>query len=120
MILQQTNSEVVIVGEEMESHKMHISREAENHLIRMATEWSYKSPLESGIRECVSNAIDSHLEAENDLPVIVSLKKEDNRWVLEIKDEGLGLDDVSFKRYIMGIGESTKRNSPKLLGGLTT
>jgi len=36
---------------------------------------------------------------------------------LVIEDKGLGLDDASFKKYIMGLGESTKRNSSTLLGG---
>jgi len=118
MILQQKVNEILVEGEDLGSHRMHISKEAENHLIRMATEWSYKSPLESGIRECVSNALDSHLEAGNTDPVIVTLRKNElNNWELEIKDEGLGLDDISFKRYIMGIGESTKRDNPNVLGG---
>lgn len=118
MVIQQNYRETETIGEEMETSKMHVSREAENHLIRMATEWSYKSPLESGLREAVSNAIDSHLEAGNDSPIIVRLgKNKTNNWVLEIIDEGLGLDNVGFDKYIMGIGESTKRNNPKLLGG---
>ncbi len=118
MILQQTIREIHSEGEVMESQKMHVSREAENHLIRMATEWSYKQPLESGLREAVSNAVDSHLESGNTDPVIVKLAKNKvNQWVLEIIDEGLGLDDTGFHKYIMGIGESTKRGRADLLGG---
>lgn len=121
MILQQTIREIHSEGEVMESQKMHVSREAENHLIRMATEWSYKQPLESGLREAVSNAVDSHLESGNTDPVIVKLAKNKiGQWVLEIIDEGLGLDDTGFHKYIMGIGESTKRGRADLLGGLTT
>lgn len=119
MVLQQTFREVSKEGDVLETQKMHISREAESHLIRMATEWSYKQPLESGLREAVSNAVDSHIEAGNTDPVIVKLEKNKvGAWVLQIIDEGLGLDDKSFHKYIMGVGESTKRSNPKLLGGL--
>lgn len=119
MIIQQNYREIETAGEVLETSKMHVSREAENHLIRMATEWSYKSPLESGLREAVSNAIDSHIEADVTEPIIVRLyKNKADSWVLEVIDNGLGLDDVGFDKYIMGIGESTKRGNKELLGGL--
>lgn len=101
-----------------ETTKMSISKEVESHIVKVLTE-SYSDPLGSSIREAVSNAVDSVYEAGTNEPVIVSIKRNiSNQYVLSIEDKGLGLDDVSFKKYIMGMGESTKRNNDSLLGGL--
>lgn len=98
--------------------KMSISADVESHIVRVLTEHTYSDPLGSAIRECVSNAVDSVTEAGTNLPVIVRIQKnKSNLWELSVEDKGLGLDDASFKKYIMGIGESTKRNSNVLLGG---
>lgn len=100
--------------------KMSISADVESHIVRVLTEHTYSDPLGSAIRECVSNAVDSVTEAGTNLPVIVRIQKnKSNLWELSVEDKGLGLDDASFKKYIMGIGESTKRNSNVLLGGLS-
>lgn len=98
--------------------KMSISADVESHIVRVLTEHTYSDPLGSAIRECVSNAVDSVTEAGTNLPVVVRIQNnKSNLWELSVEDKGLGLDDASFKRYIMGIGESTKRNSNVLLGG---
>ena len=56
--------------------------------------------------------------ANQELPVIVRIKKEDNGVdSFEVEDRGLGLDNIEFDKYIMGIGESTKQLISNVLGG---
>lgn len=117
MILQDPKREVKIEGIES-AVKMHISESVTSHVIKVLTEYSYQDSLGSGIRECISNAIDSHTEAGQEEPVIVSLKNDSiGNYILEVEDKGVGLDKESFEKYIMGIGQSTKRNDDKFLGG---
>lgn len=118
MILENSKRDYIVENQE-ETTKMSISADVESHIIKLVTENSYDDPLGSSIRECVSNCLDSHTEAGVDEPIIVSIKKNVvGQNELTIQDFGLGLDDVSFNKYIMGIGESSKRTSATLLGGL--
>ncbi len=119
MIIENNNRDIVSIGNEgKETKKMNIGVGVEAHIIKVLTENSYKQPLESSIRETVSNALDSHLEAGVKKPIIVKVYQDNTRNnILEVKDEGLGLDHEGFEKYIMGLGESTKRNNENLLGG---
>lgn len=120
-MLLENNKRDFINDKQEETTRMSISADVESHIIKVLTEHSYDDPLGSSIREAVSNAIDSVAEAGNDNPVIVSITKNRvGQYELSIEDKGLGLDDVSFKKYIMGLGESTKRNNANLLGGLNS
>lgn len=117
MKLENNKRDFIREGDE-QTTKMSISADVESHIIKVLTEHSYDDPLGSSIRECVSNAVDSVMEAGTNEPVIVSIvKNKAGNNELVIEDKGLGLDDASFKKYIMGLGESTKRNNDKLLGG---
>lgn len=122
MILNNVKNDVIIEeGEGIGSPlvKMNISDDIQSHIIKIVTEYAYNDPLGSIIREGVSNCVDSHTEANQNSPVMVRLL-EDNigNLNLELEDVGLGLDEESFNKYIMGIGQSTKNNNPNLLGGL--
>jgi anti-sigma regulatory factor (Ser/Thr protein kinase) len=118
MLLDNSKRDFIQDNPQEETTKMSISADVESHIIRVLTEHSYDDPLGSSIREAVSNAVDSVTEAGTKMPVIVSIvKTKDKGYEFMVEDKGLGLDDVSFKKYIMGIGESTKRNSDILLGG---
>ena len=118
MILENTKRDVITEGIE-DTYKMNISLTAQSHIIKLVTEYAYNSPLDSAIRECVSNSLDSVDEAGTNEPVIVRLKQNNlNGWELSFEDKGLGLSKESFYKYIMGIGESTKRDNPLLRGGL--
>lgn len=117
-MLLEDNKRDYVSDQQEETRKMSISADVESHIIRVLTEHSYDDPLGSSIREAVSNAVDSVTESQTGEPVIVSIKKNmSGKYELSIEDKGLGLDDVSFFKYIMGLGESTKRNNPLLLGG---
>ena len=61
----------------------------------------YSDPEQSFIREIVSNAWDSHVEAgTTDTPVIIRFKKDANGWGVTVRDFGTGLDDEEVQKYI--------------------
>ena len=79
----------------------------------------YSDPEQSFIREIVSNAWDSHVEAgTTDTPVIVRFKRGNNGWEVTIRDFGTGLSPERFKEVYCNIGSSTKRESNEFIGGL--
>lgn len=79
----------------------------------------YSDPEQSFIREIVSNAWDSHVEAgTTDIPVLIRLL--DKGWgdrSITIRDYGTGLSPERFKEVYCNIGSSTKRDTNAYIGG---
>jgi hypothetical protein len=78
----------------------------------------YSDSIGSTIRECASNALDSHRRAGCDEPVIVSFKRNNqaNTYEFAVEDFGIGLDADDVRNIISKYGKSTKRNSNTELG----
>lgn len=79
----------------------------------------YSDPEQSFIREIVSNAWDSHVEAgTTDTPVIIKLCRSSyNDNSITIRDYGTGISPERFKEIYCNIGSSTKRDSNEFIGG---
>jgi len=121
MILNQANSRDIQIEGIEDSKQMNISlsQETQSHIIKVLTE-TYKYPAKSIVRENFSNHWDSHYENGNiETPILVKLYKNDTyNYTLETQDFGLGMSKEEFYKYYLGIGESTKRNKPFLIGGM--
>lgn len=119
MIQTQAKREVFIETP-IDTVKMKLSKsdEVEAHIVKILTE-NYNYPLESHVREAVSNHWDSHVEnGTPDNPIFVKLYSDGTgNYVLETSDTGLGLTEEEFDKYYMQVGESSKRGKANLIGG---
>lgn len=79
----------------------------------------YSEPEKSFIREIVSNAWDSEVEAgTTDMPVLVKFTKNDNLNYTSviIRDYGTGISKERMENVFVKIGSSTKRASNNFIG----
>ena len=118
MILEKQKEAIVHQdGEANESIGMSLDLESAQVLMQMLSKNLYSDDIGSTIRECASNALDSHRRAGVDKPIVVSLRAtKDNTYEFSVEDFGTGLDADDVKNIISKYGKSTKRNSTTELG----
>lgn len=76
----------------------------------------YSKPLNSFLREIVSNAVDSHKEAGTTDPIILDIGKANGKYYIRIQDFGTGISRERFNQIYKFIGSSTKRESDDYIG----
>ena len=119
MILEkQTESHILEEGSTQETVKMSLDLDSAQVLMQMLSKNLYSDSIGSTIRECASNALDSHRRATSELPIIVSFKRNSQADTYEfaVEDFGIGLDADDVRNIISKYGKSTKRNSNTELG----
>ena len=118
MILEkQTEAHILQEGETQETVKMSLDLDSAQVLMQMLSKNLYSDPIGSTIRECASNALDSHRRAGVDKPIIVALQpNKDGSFEFSVEDFGTGLNDDDVRNIISKYGKSTKRNSANELG----
>jgi len=118
MILEkQTEATVLQEGESQESIGMSLDLDSAQVLMQMLSKNLYSDAIGSTIRECASNALDSHRRAGIDKPIIVSLNRNNHdNYEFSVEDFGIGLDAEDVVNIISKYGKSTKRNSNTELG----
>ena len=118
MILEkQKEANVLVDGQAQESIGMSLDLDSAQILMQMLSKNLYSDDIGSAIRECASNALDSHRRAGVDEPIIVSLKASSyNNYEFCVEDFGIGLDAEDVKNIISKYGKSTKRDSATELG----
>src|SRR3954470_8287486 len=81
-------------------------------LMKILSENLYTDPIGSTIREWVSNALDSHIEANVKEPVIVEIMQDKNYvWWFKTTDYGVGISPDRQEKVISKYAASTKRQS---------
>ena len=118
MILEkQTEANILQQGDSQESIGMSLDLDSAQVLMQMLSKNLYSDSIGSTIRECASNALDSHRRAGTTDPIIVSYGiNKDSNWEFSVEDFGTGLDAEDVKNIISKYGKSTKRNSTTELG----
>ena len=119
MILEkQTESHILEEGSTQETVKMSLDLDSAQVLMQMLSKNLYSDSIGSTIRECASNALDSHRRAGCDKPIIVSFKRNSQADTYEfaVEDFGIGLDADDVRNIISKYGKSTKRDSNTELG----
>jgi hypothetical protein len=118
MILEkQKEANVLVDGLAQQSIQMSLDLDSAQILMQMLSKNLYSDSVGSAIRECASNALDSHRRAGVTDPIIVAFKPSaHNTYEFSVEDFGIGLDDDDVKSIISKYGKSTKRDSATELG----
>ena len=118
MILENKESNVVAIGD-IQENEVGIDAKNLSHIITILSSNLYSNPEESFLRETISNAWDSHIEAGSTEPIVLSiLKNATNRnlCTISVRDFGTGISPDRFKEIYLNIGSSTKRDSNSYIG----
>lgn len=118
MILEkQKEATIVEEGIENESIGMSLDLDSAQILMQMLSKNLYSDSIGSTIRECASNALDSHRRLGITTPIIVGLNlNEQDNYEFTVEDFGTGLDADDVKNIISKYGKSTKRQEANALG----
>jgi hypothetical protein len=119
MILELSkNSETMSSGALRKGHMdVDDSAKGKAKIMMMFSEGLYKDGVGSVIREWTSNALDSHVEAKVEEPVIVTLEKERfGVYWLRVQDFGVGISPERQEKVVEKYLGTTKDQSPDLLG----
>lgn len=117
MIIDTSQGNVEVIGD-IKEFKTSIDPKNLEFITTLLSSNLYSDPEQSFIREIVSNAWDSHVEAGNtDTPVIIRFQSENYSKSITIRDYGTGLSPERFAEVYCNIGSSTKRDSNNFIGG---
>lgn len=91
MILEQQKEAFILQdGESLqETTKMSLDLDSAQILMQMLSKNLYSDPIGSTVRECASNALDSHRRVGIKEPIIVSLKKVNGNYEFSVEDFGV-------------------------------
>lgn len=116
MIINTSHSNVETIGD-IKTYQTNIDPKNLDFITTLLSSNLYSQPKDSFIREIVSNAWDSHVEAGNtDTPVIIGINKHTNVLKIYIRDYGVGISPERFEQIYCSIGSSTKRESNDYIG----
>lgn len=117
MIIDTSQGDIEVVGD-IKEFKTSIDPKNLEFITTLLSSNLYSDPEQSFIREIVSNAWDSHVEAgTTDVPVIIRFRNNYSEKSVTIRDYGVGLSPERFQEVYCNIGSSTKRESNEFIGG---
>ncbi len=118
MIINEKQNEVQFVGD-IQMNRVGIDAKNIDFIATLLTSNLYSKPFTSFLRETISNAYDSHIEAGTKEPIILLIeqKRSYNPIIkVSIRDFGTGISPERFEQIYKNIGSSTKRESNDFIG----
>lgn len=122
-VQQEINENVEYIGE-IKENKVGIDRANIDFIATLLTSNLYSHPFESFLRETISNAYDSHIEAKTKHPIILMITGKGDGFSsikepfsVSVRDYGVGISPERFQQIYTNIGSSTKRESNDYIGG---
>lgn len=117
IVEKQKEAKVFQEGTSRSSTAMSLDMDSAQMLMQMLSKNLYSDPIGSTVRECASNALDSHRRAGVNKPIIVGISSNSsNNYEFTVEDFGIGLDNTDVDQIISKYGKSTKRESEIELG----
>lgn len=117
IIEKQKEAKVLVEGISQDSIGMSLDLDSAQILMQMLSKGLYSDSIGSTVRECASNALDSHRRTGMEKPIVVSFgRNSEDNYEFAVEDFGTGLDADDVKNIISKYGKSTKRNSNTELG----
>ena len=111
MIAQTTISDVTCIGN-IQRNSIKIDAKDYSHILTILSSNLYSNPIQSFLRETVSNAADSQKEAGVKEPILIYIAKDKTT----IRDYGTGISPERFQEVYLSLGSSTKRESNDYIG----
>lgn len=112
--VQNKSQKQVYLGSNLSSTQFEIDENAYGLIIDRLTDL-YNNPLLSAIREIISNAIDSTVEAGSSKDIEIHCPSKMEPW-FEVTDYGLGMDKETLEQVYTKFGASTKGSNLNQIG----
>lgn len=117
MIVEKNQENEAIYLGQVQENKVDIDRENIDFIASLLTTNLYSAPLESFLRETISNGEDAQKEAGVEDPLLMIITPDgDSHFKITIRDFGTGISEEKFDRIYRKIGTSTKRESNEYIG----
>lgn len=111
------NANDLVVTGEIENKQVTISEKDSDFIVAAISSMLYTNPIQSFSREIVSNAYDSHIEAKQKNPIVITLGENlEGNFFCTIRDFGTGISPENFDLYYRKVGSSTKRDTNEQIG----
>lgn len=118
MKITPSNTNSVVLSEEFKSVSFGIKKDGLAHIFSVLRNQLYSDKILAVIREYSANALDANIEAGNEDRLIQITSPSYHDPVFRVRDFGRGLDEDEIRDIYANYGESTKRNSNRLIGQL--